>query len=114
MSTDRVNPLEDLSDFGAKPSHRRPPAEALEQVARDNGFPTREPVQPMVPLNDGRRRRTTGRNRQINIKATAETIARLYRLADIMQLPLGEVLDRALDVLEKNAPNIDRQQDVSS
>ena len=101
MSADRVNPLEDLSDFGAKPSHRRPPAEALEQVARDNGFPTREPVWATIPATGGRRRRTTGRNRQINIKATAETIDRLYRLADVSQLPLGEVLERALHALEQ-------------
>lgn len=106
MSTDRVNPLEDLSDFETNPSHRRPPAEALEQVARDNGFPTREPVQAAVRPMDRRRRRTTGRNRQINIKATAETIDRLYRLADVLQLPLGEVLDRALHVLQK-VPDVD-------
>lgn len=103
MSADRVNPLEDLSDFGAKPSHRRPPAEALEKVARENGFPTREPVQAAVPPSDGRRRRTTGRNRQINIKATAETIECLYRLSDALQLPLGEVLDRALHSLEQGS-----------
>ena len=100
MSADRVNPLEDLSDFNAKPSHRRPPADALDQVARENGFPTREPAQAAVSPMDGRRRRTTGRNRQINIKATAETIERLYRLSDALQLPLGEVLDWALRALE--------------
>ncbi len=106
MNADRVNPLEDLSDFGATPTHRRPPAEALENVARENGFPTREPVQVAIPATAGRRRRTTGRNRQINIKATAETIDRLYRLSDALQLPLGEVLDRALDALGKNVPDI--------
>ncbi len=101
MNADRVNPLEDLSDFGARPSHRRPPAEALDQVARENGFPTREPTQAAVSPMDGRRRRTTGRNRQINIKATAETIDHLYRLSDALQLPLGEVLERALHALEQ-------------
>ncbi|BAP89112.1 stability/partitioning determinant [Burkholderiales bacterium GJ-E10] len=103
MSTDRVNPLDDLSDFGAKPSHRRPPTEALDRIARDNGFPTREPIHAIVPPTDGRRRRTTGRNRQINIKATAETIDRLYRLANALQLPLGEVLERALHALEQGS-----------
>jgi hypothetical protein len=43
----------------------------------------------------------TGRNRQINIKATEETITELYRIADAMNLPLGAVLDQALAALEQ-------------
>ncbi|WIW91131.1 hypothetical protein K3M67_21465 (plasmid) [Sphingobium sp. V4] len=41
----------------------------------------------------------TGRNRQINIKATEETIARLYTVADALGLPLGAVLEQALEAL---------------
>lgn len=33
--------------------------------------------------------RTTGRNRQINIKATEDTIGELYRIVDDLNLPLG-------------------------
>ncbi|BBD03658.1 hypothetical protein YGS_C4P0002 (plasmid) [Sphingobium sp. YG1] len=43
----------------------------------------------------------TGRNRQINIKATEETIIELYRIADAMNLPLGAVLEQALVALER-------------
>jgi len=42
----------------------------------------------------------TGRNRQINIKATEETIDTLYRVADDLGLPLGAVLEQALAALE--------------
>jgi hypothetical protein len=47
------------------------------------------------------RRRRTGRNVQFNIKATPETIARFTAPADKNGWVFGEVLDRALDALEK-------------
>jgi len=47
------------------------------------------------------RRYTTGRNKQINIKATDETIKRLCQLADARGVPLGVLLEQALDALEK-------------
>lgn len=46
-----------------------------------------------------RRRYTTGRNVQLNIKATASTVQRIGELADEMGVPLGVVLARALDAL---------------
>ncbi len=47
------------------------------------------------------RRYTTGRNRQINIKPTEDTIGELYRMADDLNLPLGAVLEQALAALEE-------------
>jgi len=47
------------------------------------------------------RRYRTGRNQQINIKATAQVIERLYKLADARHVPLGELLEQALDALER-------------
>jgi hypothetical protein len=35
------------------------------------------------------------------VKATAETVERFNRLAEEMRVPLGEVLARALEALEK-------------
>jgi hypothetical protein len=90
MSAERINPFADLSDFETKPAAKpvRPvESEQIEQIAREHGFPSR--------------RYRTGRNQQINIKATAETIERLYRLADSEHLPLGELLARALDAFER-------------
>lgn len=48
------------------------------------------------------RRYKTGRNQQINIKATRQVIERLYKLADAKQIPLGELLEQALDALERD------------
>lgn len=45
----------------------------------------------------------TGRDRQINIKATSEVIEKLNRLADARNVPLGELLDQALTALENEA-----------
>ena len=80
----RANPFEDMEDF--VPEAKQKPVEpaAIDQIARDSGFISRQaatpaPVGPARPL---RRRYTTGRNQQMNVKATPETIARFYRLAD--------------------------------
>lgn len=112
--SERVNPFADLGDFAPAPS--KPKAEqraVIDQVAADNGFPSRQPVksaktsppttEPSPPELRKHRRYTTGRNKQINIKATDETIQRLYRLADEKHVPLGELLELALNALE-NAP----------
>lgn len=106
MSSDRVNPFGDLKDFepappkgkGSKPVEKA----VIDQVAADNGFPSRQAVKlEDAPVPRKQRRYTTGRNQQINIKATAETIDRLNAMADRMNVPLGEVLARALNALEK-------------
>jgi hypothetical protein len=47
-------------------------------------------------------RHRTGRNQQINIKATTETIERFYKLADERRVALGELLEHALNALEKS------------
>lgn len=55
---------------------------------------------PPAPPRRGRRH-TTGRNQQINIKATPEVIERLYKIADAKGVPIGELLEQALDALER-------------
>ena len=103
MSGDRVSPFGDLADFAPKEKKASGFNEkaVIEQVAADNGFPSRQPVK-AAPKQQQRRHRT-GRNQQINIKATAETIDRMNRIADDLRIPLGEVLERALDAFEKAA-----------
>ncbi len=105
MTTARTNPFADLSDFEAKPATApAAPIEpaVIERVAEDNGFPSRQAVRakPIAPARKRGRRYTTGRNQQINIKASAASIQRLYKIADDRHLPLGEVLELALDALE--------------
>lgn len=108
MTMDRANPFADLNEFQAKPKPKPVQRAEIEKLAQDNGFPSRqsgrqsplEKATPKVSTSQRGRRYTTGRNQQINIKATAETIEKLYRIADTRNLPLGEVLDLAINALD--------------
>lgn len=109
----RANPLDlALDDFQPKRREEkpRPDREAIAQVAKDNGFLSRdpktveprEPREPREPSTPRRQRRfTTGRNQQINIKATPETVTRFNALADRLNLPAGALLEQAVEILEK-------------
>jgi hypothetical protein len=99
----RVNPL-DLGDFGTKPVEAKAPAlkETVAAVAEAHGFPSRAAPKPSkVAVPRKGRRYVTGRNQQVNIKATADTVDQFYKAADARSLPLGEVLRLALDALER-------------
>tara|TARA_R110000822_G_scaffold40643_2_gene110456 strand:- start:597 stop:950 length:354 start_codon:yes stop_codon:yes gene_type:complete len=111
----RANPFGDLDDFAPQPKARPIRPEAIDSIAQASGFPSRkaqtslpglalpDPVAPLPAtklVTRTQRRHTTGRNRQINIKATEDTIATLYRLADERGVPLGALLEQALAALE--------------
>jgi hypothetical protein len=107
--TDRANPFGDLGDFAPAPAPAKPKADraVIDQVAEAHGFPSRQPAKKLKqapevsqPVQRTQRRFKTGRNQQINIKATAETIERIGRMADERQVPLGRLLEIALDALE--------------
>lgn len=73
----RVNPFATLSEppvFTTKAKTEKPvQTETIERIAEENNFPSRQATK--VPPKEPRRKRriyTTGRNRQFNIKATAE------------------------------------------
>lgn len=105
MSTNRANPfadIENLPTFEPKPK-TTPKAnkEKLEELVDASGFPSRQPVRAAPARRAPGRRYKTGRNQQINIKATAQVIERLYKIADAKRIPLGELLEQALDALEK-------------
>ncbi|MBN1087318.1 hypothetical protein JNO12_24535 [Erwinia aphidicola] len=55
----------------------------------------------LPPIERSKRRFKTGRNIQINIKGEQETKDELYRVADIIDEPLGETLKRALAALKR-------------
>jgi hypothetical protein len=76
-------------------------AETMERIAEENNFPSRQAAK--TPKEPRRKRRvyTTGRNRQFNIKATADTVERFYKMADERRVPLCELLEKALDALER-------------
>lgn len=103
----RANPFDDLGDFAPKAQAKPVEPQQIERIAAEMGFPSRQPVttSPHSPGTQTRRRYTTGRNQQLNVKVTAETLARFYRLADKQGVPLGELLDQALQALEKSIQN---------
>jgi len=106
--TERANPFGDLGDFAPAPAKPKTDRAVIDQVAEANGFPSRQPAkqpemtEPTLATVRQQRRRRTGRNAQINIKATPEAIEHLYRLADHYDKPLGEIFELALAALEKN------------
>lgn len=108
--TERVNPFGDLGDFAPAPKAKPEHKDVVDEVAAQHGFPSRQPAKTMTapavvsepPPRRQQRRYTTGRNKQINIKATDETIKRLYQLADERGVPLGVLLEQALDALENS------------
>jgi hypothetical protein len=122
--------LEDLSDFRPRAApHRSVSPEVIDRIAEQEGFPSRTAQgassatqltttssrglevtssahtlqQPSINRGSAHapRRYTTGRNQQINIKATSETISRLQNLAVAAGVPQGELLRRALDAYER-------------
>jgi hypothetical protein len=110
-TTERANPFADVGSlpaFEPKPKASGPVArEQIEQIAEANNFPSRQAQPTRVPANSPRkqqRRYKTGRNQQINVKATPQVIERFYKLADAKKVPLGELLRQALDALEKGGP----------
>jgi transcription initiation factor TFIIIB Brf1 subunit/transcription initiation factor TFIIB len=107
----RANPFGNLDDFAPQGETRPVAPEAIDKLAQASGFPSRK-AQGATPSARAEetpsptrrpRRHVTGRNRQINIKATEETIDTLYRIADDLGLPLGAVLEQALTALEKQS-----------
>ena len=98
----RANPFGDLDDFATEAPSRHVAPEAIDQLAQASGFPSRKAQAAPSPAPVRQpRRHTTGRNRQINIKATEESITALYSIADDMGLPLGAVLEQALAALDE-------------
>jgi hypothetical protein len=101
----RVNPFADLttpiSAFTVKAKTEKPVAEeAITRIAAEHNFPSRQA--PKASREPKRKRRvyTTGRNQQINFKATAVTIERFYKMADERKVALCALFEQALDALE--------------
>lgn len=114
--SERANPFGDLTDFKPAVSRKKTDPKLLDEIATASDFPSREARAASAPApavtsaqapaaattNRSTRRYTTGRNRQINIKATEETIALFYSLADELNQPLGAVLQSALESLSRD------------
>ena len=99
--------LGDLSSFTPKPK-AAPKADSAQAVhaakaAEAAGFHSREPkpAPPAATAAKPPRRRRTGRNAQFNIKARPDTIEAFCKVADENGWGLGETLEHAVALLEK-------------
>ena len=74
----------------------------MRAIAENSDFRSREPAPAKQKSAERERRRyTTGRNVQLNIKVRSETLDRFDALADAQGWVLGETLERAVHALEK-------------
>ena len=74
---------------------------AIAELAERNNFPSRQAAKSQKTERRKPRIHRTGRNVQFNAKATAETVAKIYKLADERKITLGELLRLAVDALER-------------
>jgi hypothetical protein len=97
----------DLSDFKpAAPKKPKIEAAVIREVSEANNFPSRAAPAKSKETKAApaaQRRRRTGRNVQFNIKATPDVIARFTALADKNGWVFGELLEHALNALEKSS-----------
>jgi methylmalonyl-CoA mutase N-terminal domain/subunit len=103
---ERVNPWarinEDPPVFTTKPkAEKRVEEAAIELIAEQNNFPSRQAPKPAKAERRKPRIHRTGRNVQFNAKITAETNSRVYKQADEMKITLGEWMERAADALDR-------------
>lgn len=100
----RVDPLDTLKNFEPKSATEQKPRQSnaeIEVLANEHGFVGRQLIPTNIPVKRSKRRFKTGRNIQINIKGEQNTKDELYRIADIIDEPLGETLKRALAALKR-------------
>jgi len=95
----------DVSGFAPKsaPHTDAPAPEKVRAVAEAAHFSSREPKPPKPPSVSKRapRRHRTGRNVQLNLKASQEAVDAFYAVSDKNGWVLGETLERATQALQR-------------
>jgi hypothetical protein len=91
---------DDPTDF----SQFRKPARKVDLAVVDSaneslGYSAPKPIQALAAPQ--RRLFRTGRNVQLNVKASAETVRRFIAISDAYQWPSGLTMEYAIDALEK-------------
>jgi hypothetical protein len=103
--SERVNAFATLKEvpvFEVKPKTEKLVAkDAVDRLADDNGFPSRQARKATAAPTRKRRVYRTGRNRNFSMKATNEAVERFYKMADERTVTLGALLELALDALEQ-------------
>ena len=94
----------DISGFAPKtaPDIDAPTAEKVRTVAEAAHFSSREPKPRKVvtPITRAPRQHRTGRNVQLNVKASQETVDAFYAISDTNHWVLGETFERAMQALQ--------------
>jgi hypothetical protein len=93
--SDELDDLSRVESTGAVGADLKKQTEAARDAAAQTGFIREGHHQKPV------RRRRTGRNAQLNIKAKPETIEAYCRIADEHGWGLGETLEYAVELLDK-------------
>ena len=102
--------LEDFNPADWAPEPRQRPRIAPEEgrrLAEATGFRSREatPQPAAQPAPEALpRRRRTGRNAQLNLKCRPDTIQAFYAIADAQGWGLGETLEKAVLLLQREFP----------
>jgi hypothetical protein len=95
----------DVSGFAPKtaPDIDAPAPEKVRAVAEAAHFSSREPKpqKAIAPAKRAPRQHRTGRNVQLNLKASQETVDAFYAISDKKDWVLGETLERAVQALER-------------
>ncbi len=102
--SERANPFADLgTEFEKRPPTVKPDVGMIDELADRSDFPSRAARPDSAPARKpaSQRRHVTGRNKQINVKATDETIQLFYDITDEIGQPMGAVLDLALRALAR-------------
>jgi hypothetical protein len=99
----------DISGFAPKsaPDNDAPAPEKVRAVAEAANFKSREPkaTKPLPAPKRIPRRHRTGRNVQLNLKASQETVDAFYAVSDANDWVLGETLEYALHALQSELKN---------
>jgi hypothetical protein len=105
---DEFNPSEWAPAPKVTAANDHPAKDETRKVAEASGFKSREP---QLQADQGRagqgnapRRRRTGRNAQFNLKARPDTIDAFCAVADRKGWGLGETLEHAVALLEREYP----------
>ena len=99
----------DPADWAPEPRQRpRIAPEEGRKLAEATGFRSREAAPPApapAPVAETLpRRRRTGRNAQLNLKCRPDTIQAFYAIADAQGWGLGETLEKAVLLLQREFP----------
>lgn len=105
--SERASVFDTISDFNVEgfaakaPHTAAPPPDAVRATAEASSFRSRDPVARRSPAKREPRRHRTGRNVQLNLKVSAETLDTFHQIADDHGWILAETLEKALDALQR-------------